>query len=151
MGLPSRPGLYIVTCGDCLAHVGTSTRLSGRVRQLASLGTHHGNAEVLCAAFCTSRPPVVWWEDLPDVTMARAREREFKEYYGEPPAPRTRYASCTNGKRLKTELVRAADHDSWEGGYIEAVFEIGSTLSGLFTPRFDSLWTVVGKPPGPWD
>lgn len=118
--------------------------------RLARLGTHHGNAEVLCAAFCTSKPPVVWWEELPDVAMARLREREFKDHYGEPPTPRTKYASCRNGKRLETELVRAAGQESWEAGFIEAAFEIGSRLSLLFNPRFDSLWKRVGKPPGPW-
>ena len=39
MGLPARPGLYIVTCGDCMPHVGTSSKLGGRVRTLASLGS----------------------------------------------------------------------------------------------------------------
>jgi hypothetical protein len=86
MELPNRPGLYIVTCGDCLAHVGTSGRLASRVRTLASLRSHGGSAEVLCAAFCTGNAPVVWWEELPDVAMARSRELRFKEHYGEPPS-----------------------------------------------------------------
>ena len=85
MGLPMRPGLYIVTAGDCLAHVGTSGGIAGRVRTLANLGTHRGSAEVLCAAFCTGIAPVVWWEEQPTVVAARERERAFKLHYGEPP------------------------------------------------------------------
>lgn len=150
MGLPDRPGFYVVTCGDCLAHVGTSRRLARRVWQLASLGTHGGSDEVLCAAFCTKKAPVVWWGELPDDVAARSREREFKAHYGEPPAPRSKYAPCRNGARIRDELVRAAGCRSWEAGFIEAVFEIRSTLRLLFDSRFESVWTRVGKPPGPW-
>jgi hypothetical protein len=78
MGLPAKPGLYVITCGGCMPHVGTSGRLSGRVRMLAALRTHRGSAEVLCAAFCTRAAPLVWWEEQPDATAARERERAFK-------------------------------------------------------------------------
>lgn len=145
MGLPSGPGMYVITCGDCLAHVGTSGGLAGRVRQLARLGTHRGSAEVLCAAFCTAKAPVVWWEELPDAPTARSREREFKNHYGEPPAPRSRHAVCVNGDRLREELVRAAGSDSWEAGFIDAVFKIGEKLELLFTPRFDAIWTSESR------
>jgi len=64
MGLPARPGLYVITCGDCMPHVGTSSSIGGRVRTLANLGTHRGSAEVLCAAFCAGEAPMVWWEEL---------------------------------------------------------------------------------------
>lgn len=150
MALPSRPGLYLVTAGDCLAHVGTSSRLRGRVAQLARLGTHGGSAEVLCASYCTGATPLVWWEELPDATAARAREKEFKTYYGEPPVPRPLHARCRNGERLKEQLLRGAGEDVWATGYIEAIFAVGSTFRLLFGPRFERIWRCVGKPPGPW-
>jgi hypothetical protein len=62
MGVPAGPGLYVVTCGDCVAHLGTSSKLVTRVGQLARLGMHRASAEVLCAAFCTQETPVVRWE-----------------------------------------------------------------------------------------
>lgn len=152
--LPPTPGLYLVTCGDCLAHVGTSKDLRRRVRDLATLGNHRGSAEVLCAAFCTQQEPLVWWELHQNATIARQRESEFKDqrHYGEPPYPQLRYErSCKNGRRLKDYLVKAAGENSWEAGYIEAVFEIGEKLRLLFDKgEFESIWKRVGKPPGPW-
>ena len=59
LSIPDRPGVYLITCGNCLAHVGTSGGLSGRLRTLARLGHHRGSTEVLCAAFCTQEPPLV--------------------------------------------------------------------------------------------
>lgn len=50
---------------------------AGRVRTLAGLGTHRGSAEVLCAAWCTQKAPVVWWQTVPDVVTARQRESTF--------------------------------------------------------------------------
>lgn len=150
MGLPSSPGLYIVTCGDCLPHVGTSGSLAGRVRTLASLGTHRGSAEVLCAAFCTGEAPVVWWEEQPTTTAARERERAFKSHYGEPPQPRSDYEACVNGTKLLNELIQAAGPTSWEAGYASAVFQVGEKLNLLFRPRFEAIWRQVGVPPGPW-
>ena len=150
MGLPARPGLYIVTCGDCMPHVGTSGSLAGRVRALANLGTHRGSAEVLCAAFCTQAAPSVWWEEQPTVIAARVREKAFKLHYGEPPQPRSRYSACVNGAELLGAISEAAGPDSWEAGYAEAVFEIGEELSLLFRPRFEAIWEQVGVPPGPW-
>src|SRR5689334_7835804 len=52
-GAPARPGVYVITCGDCVPHVGTSGNLQNRIRSLAALGNHRGSAEVLCAAYCT--------------------------------------------------------------------------------------------------
>jgi hypothetical protein len=150
MGLPARPGLYIVTCGDCMSHVGTSGSLGGRVRGLASLGTHRGSAEVLCAAFCTRQAPVVWWEEQSSVSAARERERTFKAYYGEPPRPRSRYEGCVNGGELLKAIIAAAGRDSWEAGFAHAVFLIGQKLSLLFQPRFARIWQRLGVPPGPW-
>jgi hypothetical protein len=150
MGLPATPGLYAVTCGDCLCHVGTSGGLAARVRALAALGTHRGSAEVLCAAFCTGGAPMVWWEALPDVGTARQRERGFKRHYGEPPQPRATYGGCVNGSALLGRIVDAAGSDSWEAGFAEAVFRIGEKLSLLFHPRFAPIWERVGIPPGPW-
>src|SRR5215472_4361279 len=64
MGLPDVPGLYIVTCADCLAHVETSRGRGTRVRELAKLGVHHGTSDVLCAIYCTRQPAVVRWQPL---------------------------------------------------------------------------------------
>lgn len=150
MGLPSKPGLYVITCGDCMPHVGTSGSLAGRVRTLAGLGTHRGSAEVLCAAWCTQESPMVWWQTVPDVVTARQRESAFKAHYGEPPQPRSIYERCVNGGALLARLIEVTGSDSWEAGYAEAVFTIGEKLKLLFTPRFASVWQVVGPPPGPW-
>lgn len=150
MGLPSKSGLYVITCGDCMPHVGTSTSLSGRVRTLAALGTHRGSAEVLCAAWCTKEAPVVWWEELPTIAIARERERAFKQHYGEPPQPRSEYETCVNGKALLARLIDVAGQASWEAGYAEAVFTIGEKLRLVFVPRFANVWRAVGVPPGPW-
>ena len=150
--LRALPGLYLVTCGDCLAHVGTSKDLQSRVRQLATLGTHRGSAEVLCAAFCTKQEPLVRWEVHDTDKAAREREREFRAYYGEPPIPQAKYGeSCKNGRTLRNSLVEAAGRTSWEAGYMEAVFRIGEKLSLLFEQdKFGRVWEQVRKPPGPW-
>ncbi len=149
MGLPARPGLYVVTSGDCLSHVGTSGSLNGRVGSLARLGKHRGSAEVLCGAYCTGQAPLVWWEELPDVKVARERERALKDHYGEPPQPRSPHGTCVNGRALLAGITEAAGRDSWEAGYAEAVVSIGEELSLLFRPRFDAVWAQIGKPPGP--
>jgi hypothetical protein len=150
MGLPSSPGLYLVTCGGCLSHVGTSGKIASRVRTLASLGTHRGSAEVLCAAYCTGEAPLVWWEELPSSIAARERERDFKQHYGEPPQPRSEFGQCTNGAELLKHVVLAAGPDTWEAGFADAVFRIGEKLSLLFEPRFAEVWKRLGSPPGPW-
>ncbi len=150
MGLPAGPGLYVITCGGCMPHVGTSGRVSGRVRMLAALRNHRGSAEVLCAAFCARESPMVWWEQQSDAAAARERERAFKHHYGEPPRPRPTYQACVNGAALLGRIVEAAGHDSWEAGFAEAVFAIGEMLSLLFQPRFAPTWQQVGVPPGPW-
>jgi hypothetical protein len=46
--------------------------------------------------------------------------------------------------------VAAAGEDSWEAGYIEAVFAIGEKLNLLFQPRFQPVWEHLEMPPGPW-
>jgi hypothetical protein len=150
MGLPASPGLYIVTCGDCMSHVGTSGSLRGRVGALASLGTHRGSAEVLCAAFCAGQLPMVWWEEQSSAMAAREREHAFKAHYGEPPQPRSRYERCVNGGELRNAIIAAAGRDSWEAGFASAVFLIGEKLSLLFRPKFAEIWQRVGVPPGPW-
>jgi hypothetical protein len=150
MGLPTGPGLYLVTCGSCLAHVGTSGNLARRVRTLANLGRHGGSNEILCAAFCTGQPPQVWWEACSSVAVARQREAAFKRHYGEPPAPGDAYAACSKGQRLRGKLVRAAGEGSWAAGYVEAIFDIPSGFWLLMGPRFEAVWRRIGKPPGPW-
>ncbi len=150
MGAPDSPGLYVVTCGDCLAHIGTSGQLADRIRGLARLGHHRGSAEVLCAAFCTWAPPLVRWEVCPTTQAARQCERALKDFYGEPPVPRDRYRACVNGGHLRQALINAAGTGSWAAGFIEAVFTIGQDLSLLFGSRFAEIWHQVGKPPGPW-
>jgi hypothetical protein len=150
MALPPSPGLYLVTSGGCLSHVGTSGKIANRVRTLANLGTHRGSAEALGAAYCTGEGPLVWWEELPNAIAAREREREFKQHFGEPPQPRSEFGQCTNGAELLKQIVMAAGPDTWEAGFAEAVFRIGEKLSLLFEPRFADLWERVGTPPGPW-
>ena len=151
MGLPNVPGLYVVTCGDCLAHVGTSGNLATRVRELAKLGVHHGTSDVLCATYCTRQPPLVRWQVLPDVPTARQREREFKLHYGEPPVPRDKYAACSRAQRLRQDLLEASGPDTWEAGYIEAVFRIGNSFNLLLRGRFEEVWRAIGGVPEPWD
>jgi hypothetical protein len=56
-----------------------------------------------------------------------------------------------NGSQLRTDLIAAAGGDSWEAGFVEAVFEIGEKLRLLFHPRFHRLWHEIGVPPGPWE
>ncbi len=151
LAVPPESGLYIVTSSDCLSHVGISTNIRERVRKLATLSEHRGSNEVLCAAFCTDSPPEVRWEES-HIDMARSRENEFKDYYGEPPSPDRYRESCRNGHTLLETLTKAAGSDSWQAGYIEAVFAIGEKLSLLLSAnRFRSVWNDVGIPPGPWD
>ncbi len=148
--LPTTPGVYAITCGDCIAHIGTSRSLRARVATLARLGTHRGSSEVLCAASCTGQEPLVWWRGCPDEASARILESALKRHHGEPPVPRERYADCVNGRRLMERLIQAAGPDSWEAGYVQAAFTIGEKLSLLFAPRMLPLWEHVGCPPGPW-
>ena len=83
------------------------------------------------------------------VADAVVLERALKGF-GEPPQPRDRFESCVNGQGSRHALVAAARADSWEAGYIEAVFDVGEQLQRLFVPRFIPLWQAVGTPPGPW-
>ncbi len=149
MGLKKLPGLYVVTCGSCIAHVGTSGQLGERVRQLATLRNHRGSDEVLCAAFCSGSEPVIWWKECQNVSEAWQLEKVIKAQVGEPPVPE-KYRRCKHGGELRDKLVEAAGHNSWEAGFIEAVFKIGEQFYLLFQKRFDPLWKTVGKPPGPW-
>jgi hypothetical protein len=146
--IPPTPGVYIVASGECVSHIGTSRSLRGRVGSLAALGTHRGSAEVLCAAYCAKAPPHVWWRpfDVGEMTML---ERQLKTAAGEPPIPRDRFGSCVNGAQLRDELINAARRESWEAGYLEAVFAIGEKLRLLFAPRFHPAWQRIGVPPGP--
>ncbi len=148
--LPTTPGVYVVACRDCVAHIGTSGNLRTRVRTLAALGTHRGSSEVLCAAHCTRSSPKVWWYPVA-LSEAKVVEHTLKQRYGEPPWPREAYAACVNGAQLRDDLVTAAGSESWEAGFVEAVFAIGEKLGLLFQPRFDSIWQSLGIPPGPWE
>lgn len=147
--VPPSPGVYVVASGDCVSHIGTSGSLRGRLGQLAGLGTHRGSAEVLCAAYCTKAPPLVWWQPLVKEDT-RALEQQLKLASGEPPTPREIFAPCVNGLQLRDDLIAAAGHDSWEAGYVEAVFAIGEKLRLLFAERFHPVWQEIGVPPGPW-
>ena len=147
---PPSPGVYVVASGDCVSHIGTSRSLRSRIASLAALGTHRGSAEVLCVAHCTRLPPRVWWRSV-DASQMTLLERQLKAAAGEPPTPRAQFSSCVNGAQLRNDLVRASGHESWEAGYVEAVFEIGEKLRLLFSPRFHAAWREVGVPPGPWE
>lgn len=148
-GAPSRPGVYIISCGDCIPHIGTSKNVQGRIRTLASLGNHRGSAEVLCAAFCTGENPMVRWLETSTDVEARAIEAQLKAS-GEPPQPRHQFTSCVNGAAVRSALIDAAGAASWEAGYIDALFDVGEQLSRLLEPRFNPIWDRVGWPPGPW-
>ena len=69
---------------------------------------------------------------------------------GEPPFPRAEFTSCIHGDALRAALVLAAGTDSWEAGYVEAVFDIGEQMHRLFEGRLRGLWQIVEPPPGPW-
>lgn len=148
-GAPASPGMYVVSCGACVPHIGTSGKLQSRIRSLAALGNHRGSAEVLCAAYCTGEPPLVRWREHPTAKDARTVESAMKAM-GEPPQPRERFSTCVNGAALRRALVDAARPATWEAGYVDALFDVGEQLSRLFSPRFDPLWDIVGRPPGPW-
>lgn len=147
--LPPSPGAYVIASGICVSHIGTSGSLRGRVSSLARLGTHRGSAEVLCGAYCTGEPPLVWWLSI-DKAAAIMLERAMKAQHGEPPVPRGFHSGCVNGGRLRDDLIEAAGTESWEAGYVEAVFAIGEKLRLLFQPRLHPIWRQVGVPPGPW-
>lgn len=149
LGAPARPGVYVIACGGCVPHIGTSSKLQSRIRSLAALGNHRGSAEVLCAAYCTGAGPLVQWRETPSVADARVIERELKAF-GEPPQPREEFGGCVNGTTLRNDLVSAAGRSTWEAGYIEALFDVGEQLHRIFDSRFDRVWAAVGYPPGPW-
>lgn len=148
-GAPARPGVYVISTGGCVPHIGTSGNLQTRIRTLATLGNHRGSAEVLCAAHCTGEAPTVQWLETPTAPEARAIESALKGL-GEPPQPRAQFSDCVNGTALRRALVEAAGAASWEAGYIDALFDVGEQLHRLFTPRFHPLWERIGWPPGPW-
>jgi hypothetical protein len=151
MGLPKASGVYVVTCGRCLAHIGVSGNLRARVGTLARLGTHGGAGEVLCAAFCTGQRPQIWWRECDDSAAAR-EERALKAKYGEPPQPRQDFEACRNGGALRTALIGAAGAKTWEAGYIEAVFATGAHFNLLGTPRLLAVWRRARVPDAllPW-
>lgn len=148
MNLRPEPGVYVVSSGDCISHVGSSGRLADRVRTLAHLGTHRGSARVLCAAHCTGEEPQVWWSYTKSVARARGIEADLKleretRFFGG-------YLQCEDGEALRAALVEAVGNDSWAAGYVDAVFSIGEHLSFLNRPELAEAWKRVGVPPGPW-
>jgi hypothetical protein len=146
--LRAEPGVYVVSSGECVSHVGSSGRLGDRVRTLAHLGTHPGSARVLCAAHCTGEAPQVWWAYTKSQSRARAIEAELKldydrQFFGA-------YLQCDGGTALRAALVEAVGADSWRAGYIDAIFSIGEHLAYLSRNELASAWETVGVPPGPW-
>lgn len=148
-GAPPRPGAYVVICGECVPHVGTSGSIQSRLRTLASLGNHRGSAEVLCAAYCTGEPPMVQWIETANRVEASVTEVALKSH-GEPPQPRHQFGGCVSGGGLRAALIEAAGPASWEAGYIDALFDVGEQLHRLEQSSFASIWDRVGWPPGPW-
>ena len=148
MNLRAEPGVYVVTSGDCISHIGSSGRLGDRVRTLAHLGTHRGSARVLCAAHCTGEAPLVWWAYCKSVARARGIEADLKleretRFFGA-------YVQCEDGDALRASLIESVGRDSWAGGYIDAVFAIGEHLAFLNRRELGVAWNTVGIPPGPW-
>jgi len=120
-----------------------------RIGQLHRLGTHRGSAEVVCAAHCTGKAPMVHWKVVNgDRKRRMAEETRFRNLIGKPPIPRPKYEKCIDGRTLCDQLLRKSN--GWRIGYIKATFEIGEMLSHLFHPAFDYIWLEVGKPPG-WE
>lgn len=149
-GLARTPGVYVVTCGDSVAHIGHSNKLRRRLHELLNLNTHRGSAEVLCVSYCTGDLPTVRWKHLQSTDAAKAREEELKRLIGEPPRPDKRQETCRKGHTLKCELIRAAGATTWEAGYIEAIFDAGEPFRLLFDRRFESVWRSVRMPLDPW-
>lgn len=148
MRLRSEPGVYVVSSGECISHVGSSGRLGDRVRTLAHLGAHRGSARVLCAAHCTGEAPQVWWSYTKSLARARTIEVELKldydrQFFGA-------YLQCDGGAALRAALVDAVGRDSWCAGYIDAIFSIGEHLGYLSRSELAAAWETVGVPPGPW-
>lgn len=148
MNLRPEAGVYVVSSGDCISHVGSSGRLSDRVRTLAHLGTHRGSARVLCGAHCTGEAPQVWWAYTKSVARARGIEADLRlerdtRFFGG-------YVQCEDGDALHRALVEAAGRDSWAAGYVDAVFSIGEHFSFLNRRELAPAWKAVGVPPGPW-
>lgn len=150
MPLPSTPGVYIITSGQAISHIGTSNKLLDRIRTLANLGTHRGSAEVLCVAHCTKHVPQAWWKTCRSTEEAKKLESALKTYFGEPPYPQSVHLTCKNGSTLVKNLVGAAGVNSWEAGYISAIFSVGEKLQLIFEARFQNIWSKVGYPAGPW-
>lgn len=148
MNLRAEPGVYVVSSGECISHIGSSGRLGDRVRTLAHLGTHRGSARVMCGAFCTGEAPQVWWSYTKSVARARGIEADLKleretKFFGA-------YLQCEDGDALRTALIEAVGPDSWSAGYIEAIFSIGEHLAFLDRQELAEAWDAVGIPPGPW-
>lgn len=146
---PKGSGVYVVTSGDCVSHIGQSSRLAGRIVDLAALRNHRASAKVVCAAYCSGEAPVVRWMETDSVAEAKRLETVLHSQLT-PPQPRPKYEGCINGRTLRERLIAAAGPGSWEAGYIEAVFDIGEQLHRLFEGRFARVWGEVGAVPGPW-
>ena len=146
--IPSASGVYVVVSGPAVSHIGMSGNLRSRVSGLAALRTHRATGKVLCVAHCTQEAPFVWWCTTPRPEAA-VLEAHLKSTFGAPPTP-GEFAGCANGKKLLGDLVKAAGADSWEAGYVEAVFAVGEKFHLLFAERFRPMWDLVGVPPGPW-
>lgn len=143
--LPARPGIYVVRSGRCISHIGKSGNIKRRVSQLARLTTHRGSAEVLCVAYCTQKPPQIYYEIM-SPSKGTIREETLKKTLGEPPTPRSKYESCKDGRELRIQLLENADRR--QAGYIEAIFDVGELLRNVFRPNFQRVWKTVRKPPG---
>jgi hypothetical protein len=148
MRLRGEPGVYVVASGDSISHIGASGRLGDRVRTLAHLGTHRGSARVLCVAYCTGQAPQVWWTYTKSLSRARAIEAELKADYERQFLGA--HLECDLGGALRQALTDAVGPDSWEAGYVEALFSIGEHLAYLARPELAVAWRTVGIPPGPW-
>jgi hypothetical protein len=146
--LPREAGVYAVRSGHCVSHVGQSSDINTRVSQLMELRAHRASARVLCVAFCTGKPPQIYYERITSSSKRTNREKQLKQLLMKHGPLISKFSACSDGQVLRSALQKSAS--DWERGYIDAVFDIKEFLRNLFRPCFEPLWRKVGKPPG-WE
>lgn len=119
---PTTNGVYVVACGDCLAHVATATDLRARFSRLSKLSANTGGAHLVCVAWKTRSYPQVWYQTTTHPTVARRIENALRRKYHQPLRPLYLYGPAQNAKELHRAMIGAVAPGSWEAGYIDAIF-----------------------------